>query len=83
MFATRETSLSTNLSKNIQIYMLIRDMIVILIIVLFGKDYHNGWFTGCDMVNSTMKKKMRVAYEDGTDDYFAEDDIDGVEIIDY
>ena len=26
--------------------------------------------------------KMRVAYEDGTDDYFAEDDIDGVETID-
>ena len=30
-------------------------------------------------------KKMRVAYEDGdgTDDYFAEVYIDGVEIIDY
>ena len=48
----------------------------------FRVHYHNGWFTGCvTWYNSTMKKK-RVAYEDGTDDYFAEDDIDGVEIID-
>ena len=48
----------------------------------FRVHYHNGWFTGCVAwyYNSTMEK---VAYEDGTDDYFEEDDIDGVEIIDY
>ena len=43
-------------------------MIVILIIVLLGKDCHNGWFTGyVTWFNSTMKK-VRVAYEDDIDE---------------
>ena len=67
--------------------MLIMNMIMIFIIVTVGKrfrvHYHNGKFTGyVTWYNSTMKK-MRVPYEDGTDEYFAEDDIDGVKIIDY
>ena len=67
--------------------MLIMNMMVILIIVLLGKDFEfiitTAGFTGCvTRYNSTIKK-IGVAYEDGTDDYFAENDIDGVEIIDY
>ena len=56
-------------------------MIVIFNIVRWGKDFEFVITTaGCvTWYNSTT----RVAYEDGTDDYFAQGDIDGVEIVDY
>ena len=38
----------------------------------------------CDNEHDRVGKRWRKREnEDGTDDYFAEDDIDGVEIIDY
>ena len=61
--------------------MLIMNMIVIFNIVRWGKDFEFVITTaGCvTWYNSTT----RVAYEDGTDDYFAQGDIDGVEIVGY
>ena len=43
--------------------------------------YGNGVFTGNIRYFNTALKEYNVLYEDGTDDYFVEEDIDGVELI--
>ena len=40
----------------------------------------NGWYTGSRSWFNSKIKKLRLAFEDGTDDYIFTEDIDGVEI---
>ena len=42
--------------------------------------YDNGWFTGNITWYNKKMQKLRVLYEDETDDYLSLDEIDGVEI---
>ena len=43
--------------------------------------YENGWFTGNVVYFNKELQEFRVEYADGTSDYLATDDFDGVEVI--
>ena len=43
--------------------------------------YENGWFTGTVTWFNKTLDKIRILYEDGTDDYIELDEVDGAEII--
>ena len=42
--------------------------------------YDNGWYTRSISWFDNKMQKLRVVFEDGTDDYISTEDIDGVEI---
>ena len=43
--------------------------------------YENGWFEGEIAYFNSAIQKYRVVYEDETDDYIDEDDIDDIELL--
>lgn len=43
--------------------------------------YDNGWFKGQICWYNTKMNKLRILFEDDTDDYIIPDDIDGIELI--
>ena len=42
--------------------------------------YDNGWYTGSISWFNNKLRKLRVAFEDGTDNYISTEDIDSAEI---